>query len=283
MKKLPLLFLLIFTIISACSSKKMFISDKLELKWETTGFDTPECVCYDEVNNVYYVSNVAGNPSEKDGIGFISVLNTDGSIKALKWVEGLNAPKGMTLVDDMLFVSDIDEIVKIDVNSGSIVSKNPIEGSAFLNDIASDTAGVIYISDSQTKTYYSIDSGMVSILLSDSSFGSPNGIIYDDGVLVSGTGNNVIKIDILSGAYSSFIENTGGVDALQKITDNSFLISDWTGKVHLIYTDKEKELVLDSTPLEAVNAADICYNKKEGTILVPTFFGNTVACYKLKL
>ena len=78
------------------------------------GLSTPESVLHDAGADVYLVSNINGSPLEKDGNGFISRLAPDGSVLALKWIDGeaqgitLNAPKGMAIQDGVLFVAAID-------------------------------------------------------------------------------------------------------------------------------------------------------------------------------
>jgi len=42
--------------------------------WEVSGFMGPESAIYDARRDMIYVSNVAGQPSEKNGQGFISTL-----------------------------------------------------------------------------------------------------------------------------------------------------------------------------------------------------------------
>ena len=53
-----------------------------------SGFSTPESVIHDSVADVYFVSNIAGNPSAKDNNGFISRLRPDGTIDSLRFVSG---------------------------------------------------------------------------------------------------------------------------------------------------------------------------------------------------
>src|SRR5215467_6863565 len=72
---------------------------------ETSGLETPESVRYDPELDVYYVSNINGNPGQKDGNGFIAVIRADSTGAAIKkLVEGgkngakLDAPKGLALV-----------------------------------------------------------------------------------------------------------------------------------------------------------------------------------------
>ena len=117
-------------------------------KWATEQvFDVPESVYWDFDREILYVSNIAGNPGEKDGEGFISRLSIDGEVRKLKWVTGLNAPKGMAAYGGRLYVSDIDELAVIDIRTDSVVERHPAEGAIFLNDVAVDAKGNVYISD----------------------------------------------------------------------------------------------------------------------------------------
>ena len=89
--------------------------------WETPReLMVPESVMYDAEHQVIYVANIAGKPTEKNGQGFIAQINLDGRIKKLRWVTGLNAPKGMGIFQDTLYVTDIDRVHAIDMGSGKI-------------------------------------------------------------------------------------------------------------------------------------------------------------------
>ncbi|MCZ8217420.1 MAG: hypothetical protein O9262_14340 [Cyclobacteriaceae bacterium] len=83
----------------------------LTLKWETdTVLTTCESVIYDSTNQVLYVANINGQPTDKDGNGFIAKLGLDGKIVQAQWVTGMDAPKGMGIYNGKLFVSDIKRI-----------------------------------------------------------------------------------------------------------------------------------------------------------------------------
>ena len=114
------LFLIMFF---ACSNPGKITVEK---KWQTDQIlQVPESVTYDTQRNVLYVSNINGKPLEKDGNGFISIVKPDGIIENLKWVTGLNAPKGSALDGKNLYVTDIDELVQIDIETGKILKKYP--------------------------------------------------------------------------------------------------------------------------------------------------------------
>ena len=122
-------------------------SPSLEKSWETQqDLVKPESVIHDVTNNILYVSNISGDTSTKDGDGFISKITLNGTIEILKWVEGLNAPKGLAISQEKLYVSDIDQVVKIDINTGTVEKTYNAPGAIFLNDVAADTNGNVYVS-----------------------------------------------------------------------------------------------------------------------------------------
>ena len=86
---------------------------KINKLWETTNdLKNPESVAYVPEQNVLFVSNINGKPTEKDQNGFISKVSpSNGNISELNWVTGLNAPKGFTISNNnsKLYVSDITE------------------------------------------------------------------------------------------------------------------------------------------------------------------------------
>jgi hypothetical protein len=49
--------------------------------WKTTGLDTPESVVRDIGREILYVSNIAGDLAAKDGNGYLSILDSDGTIR----------------------------------------------------------------------------------------------------------------------------------------------------------------------------------------------------------
>lgn len=106
------------------------------------GFMTPECVVWDKAADVYLVSNIHGHSLHKDDNGFISRVRPDGTVEALKWIDGtkeevtLHAPKGMAIMRDSLWVTDIDVVRQFDLKSGRPLGEIAVEGASFLNDVA---------------------------------------------------------------------------------------------------------------------------------------------------
>jgi len=120
--------------------------------WSTSkDLKVPESVMYDKENHIIYVANINGKPTEKNNMGFLSKISLDGKIVTLKWVDGMNAPKGMGLKDNLLYVTDIDRIHVIDKNKDQIIKTHDVSGAKFLNDIEIDSKGNVYITDMLTN------------------------------------------------------------------------------------------------------------------------------------
>src|SRR4030095_5303911 len=109
--------------------------------WTVTDMRTPESVYLDEGSGYLYVTQINGQPGEKDGNGRISKLGLDGSVVSADWVTGLNAPKGQRSFGGTLWVADIDEVLGIDLASAKITSRIKIDGAKFLNDVAAGPDG----------------------------------------------------------------------------------------------------------------------------------------------
>ncbi|HKI88852.1 MAG TPA: hypothetical protein VKA38_07500 [Draconibacterium sp.] len=255
-------------------------AQKLEKIWTSPdGLKTPESVLFDNDRDVIYVSNINGDPAQKDGNGFISILFPDGKIKNLEWVKKLNAPKGMAIYEEKLYVADIDQLVEIDIEKGKIVKKYDAPGAVFLNDVTACTNGMIFVSDTRTAKIYVLHQGEFKAWLEGKPMEAPNGLLAEKGKLYIGD-NNIYEADILTKKVNLVISDAGGVDGLEKDNDGNFVFSNWPGRI-FIHKDGKNIKLLDTTA-EEINSADIDFVHKSDEILVPTFLKNQVVAYKIK-
>jgi DNA-binding beta-propeller fold protein YncE len=249
-------------------------------KWETgPGLKIPESVMYDATTGVIYVSNIDGNPGEKDGKGSIGTIAPDGKILNPEWVKGIDAPKGMGILNKHLFVTNIDELVEIDIATATIVNRYKAEGSQFLNDIAADpNSGRIFITDSGTGQVYILLNGKISLWLKGPTYKGANGLFLKDNILYIGAGNSILQTDLKNDKVTVSVPNTGGVDGLFVTSDGKFIFSDWAGSLFMAELNKKPELLLNTSD-QKVNAADFGIIAEKHLILIPTFFDNRVMCY----
>lgn len=279
------IFIAMLIISAACKkqeAKQVMKQPRLTKLWESPKkMLTSESAYYDQNRDVIYVSNINGQPLEKNEQGFMSKLNPKGEVLVEKWVEGLDAPKGIGIYKNKLYVSDIDQVVEIDIKEGKVTLRYPAEGAKFLNDISVDSSGNVYISDTNTKRIYRISEGLIDVWLESDLLDNANGLYVEDGSLLIGTAGSMLKADLLTKEISVYIKDTGGIDGIAPDGLGNYLISDWTGNIHLVNPNKEKIKLLDSTP-QKINAADIFYVISKKMLLVPTFFDNRVMAYTLE-
>lgn len=256
------------------------LNKQLELIWETPAeLKTPESVLFDKELNVLFVSNIDGAPNEKDNSGSIAKVDPTGNIIAVDWAKGLHAPKGMARDNDRLWVSDIDRVVAIDINSGEIVETIEVAGAAFLNDVAVDNNGNVYVTDSQTKKLHKISGGKVEDYVNASEM--PNGVLFHNGklyLLDAGTLYEVKDDKILNKIAEGMESSTDGIEP---VNDSEFVVSCWNGVIYYVDKEGNTTMMLDTRSSET-KSADIGYDRENKIVYVPTFFKNTVAAYQLK-
>jgi acetyl esterase/lipase len=246
---------------------------------EGVGFETPESVLYDPEADVYLVANIKGDPSEKDNNGFISRISPDGDVIALKWIDGaaenkppftLNAPKGMALSGDRLFVADIDMVRVFNRETGTWLGEIPVEGARFLNDVAAAEEGTVYVTDSRTGIIHLINLDWTVEQIAR--LEDPNGIqVLDETILVIGGSNQIFRLGEDGTLIPEYKTPAGGLDGLVLLDDGRVLVSSWTASaVYQINTDRQaSELFSD------VNApADIGFDTKRNLVLIPYFEDN---------
>jgi outer membrane protein assembly factor BamB len=140
-------------------------SPTLTLLWETPdSLMTNESVLFDDASGTIYVANIDGGPAEKDGKGSIAIISKEGKIVNPAWISGLNAPKGMAIANGKLYVTDIDELVEIDIAASKISKKWKVDGAEFLNDAAAHN-GTVYFTDMNKGKVHSFGTKRLTGLL----------------------------------------------------------------------------------------------------------------------
>ncbi|MCH8325112.1 MAG: hypothetical protein IIB83_00885 [Bacteroidetes bacterium] len=246
------------------------------------GFSTPESIEYYAAEDVYLVTNVTSSPFQVDGNGFISKVNPDGQVVDLKWIDGLNSPKGAAIVGNYLFVVDINQVHIFELPSGKKKRSITIKGSTFLNGITPGTDNDVYITDSGwndglngeftesgTDAIYKVSAnGNYEAIVKDKDMGGPNGILLDGNKLIVVTydSGQVFSIDEAGNKTAMPAPPQGRLDGLLKLKDGRFLISSWDGAaIYVLNTDNTYSVLMDS--LES--PGDLGFDTKRNIVLVP--------------
>ncbi|GAB3166780.1 SMP-30/gluconolactonase/LRE family protein [Telluribacter humicola] len=287
----PYLFVASLALLAACSSEKEGASESnadstavaeasLEQIWATDStLQTPESVLYDGTNQILYVSQINGQPDGKDGKGGIAKVGPDGKIIDPNWITGLSAPKGMGMAGDQLYVTDLTDLVQIDIPSGKIVKKTPVEDAVFLNDISVDKQGAVYFTDMRAGKIHMLKDGQVTTVLD--SLNNPNGILaVEDGLLFTESGM-LQKLDAQNNKTTLAQGMHASTDGIEQVAPGEFIVSSWAGEVYHVKPDGTTTTLLD-TKSSQTNSADIGYDAAKKIVYVPTFFKNSVVAYQLK-
>lgn len=268
---------------------------------KSVGFKTPESVLHDTKSDIYFISNIDGNALDADGKAFIAKVAPEQLGVDLHYIEGgqkgvtLNAPKGMALTGDVLWVADIDTVRTFDRKSGAPKGDVKVPGATFLNDIAVAADGTsIYVSDTgmkadkdkglvpaNTDAVYKIDKDKkLTTIAKSKDLGHPNGLYVSAGTLwVVTFGSNELYALDEKGVRSQITKlPKGQLDGIAMINAD-FLISSWeSATVYRGRPSSEFVPVIESV----TSPADILFDKSRNRVVIPLFQEDEVRAYELK-
>ena len=258
---------------------------KLIKVWETdTTLRTPESVLYDGKSTLY-VSNIDGKSDAMDGNGFISKVSLDGKIENLRWTTGLNAPKGMGLYKNNLYVADIHRLVCINTANGQAEKTYDAIGTgAFLNDVTIAKDGTVYVSDSRADKIYRLKDDKWEVLAEGEQLNKPNGLLAvgtDKLMVGSGKIGALRTMDLNTKTMTTVADGMAATDGIVPEGKGNYFVSDWNGQIFHVNADGTKQQLLDTRDTKT-NSADIEYIAKKKLLLVPTFMKNSVVAYRVE-
>ena len=293
MKKL--LIILLFLTVNF-NDREVNSDEHVEIVWETEKiFELPESVIYDEKNDVLYVSNITDHPFNKDGTGYISKLGLDGTVIEKKWIDKLNAPKGLTISKDKLYIADIDELVEVDIATSKITNKYKGFGSVCMNDVTADKYGNVYVGDTYTDTIYRLNQfGQLPVWFYSPQL-APNGIHIDNdegnlivgswGAVMEGWGTPELKGSLKSiNIHTKKIKNLGkkpigNLDGIESDGKGSYLVTDWTGaKLYRVKKNGKYKVLAEV----GKGAADHEVILDKNLVIIPIMAEGKVIALKLK-
>ena len=289
MRKMPIAATLLMTAATAQAAEW-----SLKPLWESPAeLKNPESVVYDANHDVLIVSNVNGKPLDKDGNGFLSLVNMDGTIRKLEWATGLNGPKGLAIVGHLVYVADIDTVVAVDTNTGQISSRHVAEGAKFLNDAAKDAQGNVYISDMATNVIWRVDCCTLTKWLESPGLENPNGLhvkgdrMYEGawGVMAADMSTKVPgRVKVISMKDKSIHDfggnkPVGNMDGIELLPDGKVLATDWVaGGVMTVSAKGDVKQLVDLPQ----GSADLTIIPKKKMIIVPMMMDNKLIAYRLQ-
>ena len=260
-----------------------------------SNFDSPESMIVDSQDGAYYVSNVNGAPDAKDGNGYISKINSKGTLVIQKYIGGkpgqpvLDAPKGMVILGKILFVTDIDSIKGFDKETAKLIITIDLSkaGAKFLNDITADRTGVLYASDTLMNQIFKIDSKKnyeVSVLKTSFEITGPNGLTINPKtknlVVVAWQGGEILEVTP-EGKVHQLKKGLWALDGVDSDGHGNLYVSSFEkGEIYKIPYFGRGPISVFLSGL--TTPADISFDWKNSELLIPSFKGNSVTTYYVK-
>ena len=256
--------------------------------------EAPEAARFDPELGVYFVANINGSPLGKDGNGFISRLTRDGKVDSLKFIAGgrggavLNAPKGMAISGDTLWVADIDAARAFDKRSGKPILTVTLAGRArFLNDAVVGPDGAIYMTDTGVADdgkggmahpgpdqVFRIENRKATVVLTFADKPGPNGITWDSAgsrfVIVPFGAKSIFQWAPGDSSARVIAEGPGMMDGVEPLGDGRLLITSWADSSLFVLDAGKITRLLGGLP----GPADIGFDRERGRIAVPSLTDN---------
>ena len=256
--------------------------------------EAPESARFDPELEVYFVANINGSPLGKDGNGYISRLTRDGKVDSLKFIAGgrggatLNAPKGMAIKGDTLWVADIDVARAFDKRSGKPITSVSLTGRAkFLNDAVVGPDGAIYMTDSGVADdgkggmahpgpdqVFRIENRKATVALTFADKPGPNGITWDSAgsrfVIVPFGAKSIFQWMRGDTGVTVITDGPGMMDGVEPLGDGRLLITSWADSSLFVLEADRITKLLGGLP----GPADIGLDRDRGRVAVPSLTDN---------
>jgi hypothetical protein len=256
------------------------------------GLRNPESARYDSTQDVLFISNMAGYGSIKDNNGYIVRVSAGDPKQPQIFIQGgangvmLDAPKGMTISGDTLWVTDIDKLRGYNRTSGAPLATIDFapQGAILLNDVDVGQ-GEIRVTDTgirmDDKGNYVVGpsrifavgaGGAIRVVATDAQVKQPNGIVWDAAnkrwVVVSFDqfSVNVKAFDSSDSARSLLSQaKQGRLDGVELLPSGGILYASWAdSSIHLLEGGQDRQIIREVT-----FPADIGYDTRRGRVAIP--------------
>jgi len=242
---------------------------------------------------VYFISSTNGNE-----MGWVSKLAADGSMIDPRWATNIRNPMGMRVSGKRLWVNNITEIIGINLKDPSDRIVYSIDDAILLNDLATDSSGYAYLSDSMNSRVVRIDlatgenSTFISTLPS-----SPNGLLVHGDKLyiaswgimseqpeeraewITQTAGDLYWVSLKESENVRHIvaPELGNLDGVEIDQQGNIYVSDWeNGKLYKISSSNKTVIELGQYKQ---GLADLGLNSLTGELVLPIMLSSEVLFY----
>jgi glucose/arabinose dehydrogenase len=254
----------------------------------------PASVIHDEEQDVYFVSNVDGAAAGKDGRGFIARVTPDGKVAQRTFIDGLNAPKGMTIRGRELWVADIDVLRAFDRVTGEKIASVDLapHGAIYLEAVAVGPDEAIYATDTDVRIrgekerlrqgdgriFRLSPQNAVEVAFAGEELRSPSGIAWDGTrfLIAQSYGNEVLAWTRGSGT-KAVLRGPGAYDGIVVLPNGTVIVSShYDDALHVGRAGLLRPLFARKpTP------GGIGFDRKRNRLLIPSSAGDWLEAWTL--
>ncbi|MDQ3019214.1 MAG: T9SS type A sorting domain-containing protein [Bacteroidota bacterium] len=261
MKKIVLTFFISFLVVSNSFSQ----------------YNSPESITYDSTSKRYLISNTASQKIvQRDINGVITDFVTVGG--------GIH---GVTVYNNKVYVCNGTRIKGYDLTNAAEIINVTITGSSFLNDLAIDNTGMMYISDFSGRRIYKLNTNTQEFwIFVPNTTSTPNGVYVDaarNRLLICCWGGSapVRSVNFSDSVITTLVTTPySNCDGISLDRYDNVYISTWG-----IQSVVKYDINFANAPVPVIgslsNPADIYVNKETDTLAIPNAGNNTVVFHFL--
>lgn len=280
-------------LIGGCGSGSDEVATVAAVDVTDIGLQGPRAIVYDAAADVYLVSNVSGGGLDEDENGFVSRISPDGEILSLQWMPSpgstvlLDAPKGMAIRGDTLFVTDIGCVRIASRETAEILETRCLDNVTSLSGIDVAAEGSLFLTDSG----YRLADGQISPSSTDALYrvtfradqrgatlalgpdlNHPTGVaVGSRGIFVTTEGGDLLRFTP-DGQRTSLIANPGQIfEGVVFLADGGFAYaSSSAGAVYVVDGSGAVSTLIDGLS----SPGDLGYDPTRNRVLIPLFDEN---------
>lgn len=250
----------------------------------------PESVKYDAEQDVFFISNMVGFGSAKDANGYILEVSAEDLSKSKVFAENgkagvvLDAPKGMAIHGDTLWICDIDVMRAINRKTGVALTNLDLKplGALLLNDVTIGGDGAMYITDTGilmtekgviykgADKIFRVANGKPEVISQGAGLMRPNGITWDKEaksliVVTFDPFHSEVYSLSPTGERKLLAKGNGKFDGIEPLGGGKYMVAAWNDSSVRLLGNGENRRIANNV----LSPADIGFDTRRNRLAIP--------------
>ena len=250
----------------------------------------PESVKYDAEQDVFFISNMVGFGSAKDANGYILEVSAEDLSKSKVFAENgkagvvLDAPKGMAIHGDTLWICDIDVMRAINRKTGVALTNLDLKplGALLLNDVTIGGDGAMYITDTGilmtekgviykgADKIFRVANGKPEVISQGAGLMRPNGITWDKEaksliVVTFDPFHSEVYSLSPTGERRLLAKGNGKFDGIEPLGGGKYMVAAWNDSSVRLLGNGENRRIANNV----LSPADIGFDTRRNRLAIP--------------